>query len=105
MGIGPVGAVLRLLKKNNLTKDDVSYFEINEAFSSQLLCCLRELEINQDKVNKYGGSIALGHPLGSSGSRLVCTLLNVMKNENIYGYGVVSLCVGTGQGVAALIRR
>lgn len=105
MGIGPAIAIPKLLERNNLRKDQVSCFEINEAFASQMLCCIKELDIDMNKVNKYGGSIALGHPIGSSGGRIVCTLLNVMRNEGLRGYGVVSLCVGSGHGVAALIRR
>jgi acetyl-CoA acyltransferase 1 len=105
MGEGPVPAIRLLLEKNNLKINDVSYFEINEAFSPQAVFCIEELGIDYSKVNVYGGSIALGHPLGSTGTRLVCTLLNVMEKEGIKGYGVVSLCVGTGFGVAMLIKK
>ncbi|KMV65988.1 acetyl-CoA C-acyltransferase [Encephalitozoon cuniculi EcunIII-L] len=105
MGLGPVVAIEKLLKRNELEKDQISYFEINEAFASQVLCCLRKLQIGEDRVNRYGGSIALGHPIGASGARIVCTLLSVMKNEALEGYGVASLCVGAGHGVAALFRR
>jgi acetyl-CoA acyltransferase 1 len=105
MGEGPVLAIRKLLERNGLTLDQVGYFEINEAFASQYVHCLKKLGISGNNVNLYGGAIALGHPVGCSGARLVCTLLNVMKNEEIQGYGVVSLCVGSGLGVAALIRK
>ncbi|KAF7684569.1 3-ketoacyl-CoA thiolase, peroxisomal [Astathelohania contejeani] len=102
MGIGPVKAIPKLLKRNNLEVDDISVFEINEAFAVQAICCIEELHLDTDKVNKYGGSIALGHPLGASGARLIGTILNIMNSGDL---GVVSLCVGTGMGVAALIRK
>ncbi|AFN83181.1 3-ketoacyl CoA thiolase-like protein [Encephalitozoon romaleae SJ-2008] len=105
MGLGPVVAIEKLLDRNNLKKDQISYFEINEAFASQVLCCLRRLGIGEDKVNRYGGAIALGHPIGASGARIVCTLLNVMENESLGEYGVASLCVGAGHGIAALFKK
>ncbi|AFM98460.1 acetyl-CoA C-acyltransferase [Encephalitozoon hellem ATCC 50504] len=105
MGLGPVAAIEKLLERNNLKKDEISCFEINEAFASQVLCCLQRLGIDRSKVNKYGGAIALGHPLGASGARIVCTLLNVMENESSGEYGVASLCVGSGYGIAALFKK
>lgn len=105
MGQGPVPAIRKLLHRNNLAINDIDYFEINEAFACQALFCIKELEIDQKRVNLHGGAIALGHPIGCTGSRLVASLLNVMGLNNMQGFGVVSLCVGTGQGVAALIRR
>ncbi|WUR02578.1 3-ketoacyl-coA thiolase, peroxisomal [Vairimorpha necatrix] len=104
MGQGPVPAVRKLLSKNNLTIENIDYFEINEAFACQAVHCIKELGIPSHKVNLQGGSIALGHPIGCTGARLVATLLNVMRNNNLRGYGIISLCVGTGQGVAALIK-
>ncbi|KAG5860087.1 acetyl-CoA C-acyltransferase [Encephalitozoon hellem] len=105
MGLGPVVAIEKLLERNNLKKDEISCFEINEAFASQVLCCLQRLGVDRSKVNKYGGAIALGHPLGASGARIVCTLLNVMENESSGEYGVASLCVGSGYGIAALFKK
>lgn len=105
MGEGPVPAIRKLLKNNNLAMKDIDYFEINEAFACQAVYCIEELGIHMDKVNLHGGAIALGHPIGCTGGRLVGSLLNVMQKNNIKGYGIISLCVGTGQGVAALFKR
>ncbi|KCZ75304.1 hypothetical protein H311_03721, partial [Anncaliia algerae PRA109] len=88
----------------NLTINDIEVYEINEAFATQAIYCIDKLNIHESKVNKYGGAIALGHPLGCTGTRLIVTLINIMK-RNDYKNGVVSLCVGTGMGVAALIKR
>lgn len=101
MGVGPAFAIPKLLEKNNLTVEDISVFEINEAFGSQALYCQKLLGIPREKLNRKGGSIALGHPLGCTGARLVSTLLNGLHS----GLGVVSLCAGTGHGVAALIKK
>ncbi|KAJ8911252.1 hypothetical protein NQ315_003471 [Exocentrus adspersus] len=104
MGIGPSLAIPKLLHSNNLKISDVDVFEINEAFASQALYCVEKLGIKESKVNLFGGAIALGHPLGCTGTRLLITLINVMK-KNDFKNGVISLCVGTGMGVAALIKR
>lgn len=104
MGTGPVPAIKDLLKKNNLNINDIGVFEINEAFSSQFLYCMKELGIDKNKVNPLGGAIALGHPLGCTGARQVVTLLHEMKRKNIR-YGIVSMCVGGGMGAAALIEN
>lgn len=103
MGLGPVGAIRRLLDEAGLSPDDVDLYEINEAFAAQLLAVNRELEIPADKLNVNGGAIALGHPLGASGMRLVVTMVHLLKRRGLHR-GVVSLCVGGGQGVAALIE-
>lgn len=105
MGEGPVPAIEKLLKQNNLQISDIEYFEINEAFACQALYCIKKLGINKNKVNLYGGAIAIGHPIGSTGGRLVGTVLNVMNNKHLKGYGIVSMCVGTGQGVALLLKN
>lgn len=102
MGIGPAVAVPRLLKQNDLGNQNISAFEINEAFGSQALYCQKMLGIPCEKLNIKGGSIAYGHPLGCTGARLVCTLLNNLAAGEL---GVVSLCTGTGHGVAALILK
>jgi acetyl-CoA acyltransferase len=103
MGIGPVPAVRKLLARNNLKVEDIDVFELNEAFAAQALYCIRELGLPLDKVNPNGGAIALGHPLGVSGTRLVATLLRELKRRN-GRYGVVTMCIGGGMGAAALIE-
>ncbi|HZI03621.1 MAG TPA: thiolase family protein [Archangium sp.] len=103
MGVGPVPAVKKLLAKNNLKVEDIDVFELNEAFAAQALHCIRELGISLDKVNPNGGAIALGHPLGVSGTRLVATILRELKRRN-GRYGVVTMCIGGGMGAAALIE-
>ncbi len=103
MGIGPVPAVRKLLAKNNLKIEDIDVFELNEAFAAQALHCIRELGIPMDKVNPNGGAIALGHPLGVSGARMVGTLLYELKRRK-GRYGVVTMCIGGGMGAAALIE-
>lgn len=101
MGVGPSEAIPELLKRNNLKIENVELFEINEAFASQALYCQRKLGIPDERLNVKGGSLAIGHPVGCSGARLVSTLLHSLEK----GYGVVSLCAGTGHGVAALIKK
>ena len=104
MGIGPSVAIPLLLKKNNLNIDDIDLFEINEAFAGQAIYCIKKLNIPENKVNIHGGAIAIGHPLGCSGARLVVAMLNQLKLYN-KKRGIVSMCVGTGIGCAALIER
>jgi acetyl-CoA acetyltransferase family protein len=103
MGIGPVFAVPRLLKNAGLRADDIDVWELNEAFASQVLYCRDTLGIPMDKLNPNGGSIAIGHPFGMTGSRLVGTIANEMARRKAR-YGVVTMCVGGGQGVAALFE-
>jgi len=104
MGIGPAYAIPLALEKAGLPVSAVSIYEINEAFASQALYCVRKLEIPLEKVNPRGGAIALGHPLGNTGSRMVGTLLSELKEEGKGGYGVISMCIGTGMGAAAVIK-
>jgi len=104
MGMGPVPAVRKLLKKNNLSVWDIDRFELNEAFASQAIACIRELKLSPEKVNPWGGAIALGHPLGATGTRLITTLLSGLTVDD-KELGVASLCIGHGQGMATLIRR
>ena len=104
MGIGPVLAVPKLLKRAGLTIDDIDVWELNEAFASQVLYCRDTLGIPMDRMNPNGGSIAIGHPFGMTGSRLVGTIANEMARCKAR-YGVVTMCVGGGQGVAALFER
>jgi acetyl-CoA acyltransferase len=103
MGVGPVPAIRKLLERNKLKIEDISVFELNEAFAAQALHCIRELGIPLDKVNPNGGAIALGHPLGVSGARMVATILRELKRRD-GRYGVVSMCIGGGMGAAALVE-
>ena len=103
MGIGPVPAVRKLLAKNKLEVKDIDVFELNEAFAAQALYCIRELGIDRAKVNPNGGAIALGHPLGVSGTRMTATLLRELKRRG-GRYGVVTMCIGGGMGAAALFE-
>ncbi|MDD6044226.1 MAG: thiolase family protein [Clostridia bacterium] len=103
MGYTPVYAIQKLLKKTGLKKDDIGLWEINEAFASQAVACVRDLEINPDLVNVNGGAIALGHPVGATGARLSLTLIQEMRRRGVH-YGVVSLCIGGGQAMATLFE-
>ena len=104
MGIGPAPSIKEALERAKLKLDDIGLFEINEAFACQVLAVLKELGLEQDRVNTQGGSIALGHPLGSTGARLTYSLLLQMRRQKIK-YGVVSLCIGGGQGMAAVLKN
>ena len=104
MGIGPSVAIPLLIKKEGLKIDDIDLFEINEAFAGQAIYCIKKLKIPENKINIHGGAIAIGHPLGCSGARLVIAMLNQLKLYN-KKKGIVSMCVGTGMGCAALIER
>ena len=103
MGIGPIYAIPSALKKANLTTADVDLFEINEAFASQAYYSIHNLALDKSRVNPNGGAIALGHPLGCTGARLVVSLLNEMRREG-HKVGVVSMCVGGGMGAAAVLE-
>jgi acetyl-CoA acetyltransferase family protein len=103
MGIGPVYAVPKLLRKHSLRVEDIDLWELNEAFASQVVYCRDKLGIPVDRLNVNGGSIAIGHPFGMTGSRLVGTLANAMRARKAR-YGVVTMCVGGGQGAAALFE-
>lgn len=103
MGLGPIPAIRKALKKANLTIDQIDLIELNEAFASQSIACIRELKINMDKCNVFGGGISLGHPIGCTGARLVTTALYQMKRLGLK-YGLVSMCIGGGMGLAAVIE-
>ena len=103
MGIGPIFAVPKLLKRHGLTIDDIDVVELNEAFASQLLQCQRVLDIPNEKLNPCGGSIAIGHPFGMTGSRLTGLLLRQLRRQG-KRYGIVTMCVGGGQGFASLFE-
>jgi 3-oxoadipyl-CoA thiolase len=104
MGIGPVPAVRKLLERTGVDVADIDLFELNEAFASQSLVVIRELGLDPERVNVNGGAIAIGHPLGMSGARLVVTLLHELRRRG-GRYGLATLCVGVGQGQAALFER
>jgi acetyl-CoA C-acetyltransferase len=104
MGIGPVPATQKALKRAGLNIHDIGFVELNEAFASQSIACIRELNINPSIVNVQGGAIALGHPLGASGARISTTLLHAMKRNNVK-YGLATMCVGVGQGVAIIYEN
>jgi len=103
MGIGPVPATQKALKRANLSVADIGLVELNEAFASQSLACIRELGLDEEKVNISGGAIALGHPLGCSGVRIATTLVHAMKRNHIQ-YGLASMCVGVGQGASIIFE-
>jgi len=101
MGIGPVTATKLVLERAGLTLKDIGLFELNEAFASQSLACIKELGLDPERVNVNGGAIAIGHPLGCSGARISTTLFYEMKRQNVK-YGIATMCVGVGQGAAVL---
>ncbi|KAJ6852028.1 3-ketoacyl-CoA thiolase 2, peroxisomal-like [Iris pallida] len=106
MGIGPAAAIPAAVKAAGLQIEDIDLFEINEAFASQYVYCCKKLELDPEKVNVNGGAIALGHPLGATGARCVSTLLNEMKRRGKdCRYGVISMCIGSGMGAAAVFER
>ncbi len=103
MGIGPVDAIPKAIKAAGLTQNDISLFELNEAFASQSIAVIRETGINPDIVNVNGGALALGHPLGCTGAKLSVQIMNELKKRQ-QKYGIVTMCVGTGQGAAGVIE-
>jgi acetyl-CoA C-acetyltransferase len=104
MGVAPIPAVRKLLERARISVGDIDLVELNEAFASQSLVVVRELGLDEEKVNVNGGAIAIGHPLGMSGARLVVSLLHELRRRG-GRYGLATLCVGVGQGQAALFER
>jgi acetyl-CoA acetyltransferase family protein len=104
MGIGPVSSSLKAMEKAGLQPADMGLVELNEAFASQSLACMRLLGLDEERVNVNGGAIALGHPLGSSGARLVSTLVREMTHRDVE-YGLATMCIGVGQGIASIWQR
>lgn len=104
MGIGPIPATEKALKRAGLTANQLDLAELNEAFASQSLACVQQLGLDPEKVNVNGGAIALGHPLGCSGARILTTLLHEMKRRNSR-YGLATMCIGVGQGIATIVER
>ena len=104
MGIGPAYAIPEALKRSGLTIPDIDIFEVNEAFASQATYCVKKLGIPAEKLNPKGGAIALGHPLGMTGSRMIVTLMSELKRTD-KRFGIVSMCIGTGMGAAGVFER
>ncbi|MBC6991698.1 MULTISPECIES: thiolase family protein [Hymenobacter] len=105
MGLGPVPATQKVLQRAGLTLDDMDLIELNEAFAAQSIACIRELNLNPEKINVNGGSIAIGHPLGASGSRITATLVHEMQRREGVRYGLATMCIGVGQGIAIIYEK
>lgn len=104
MGMGPVPAVRKVLRKSGIRLEDLDLIELNEAFASQAIACIKELEIDTSKLNVNGGAIAIGHPLGATGCRIMADMVHEMARRNAR-YGLITMCVGGGQGMAAIVER
>ena len=104
MGLGPIPATQKVLKRAGLTIDQIDVIELNEAFAAQAIACIRELELDPANVNIYGGAIALGHPLGATGARLLTTLVHALGRRN-GRFGLATMCIGVGQGIAMIVER
>ena len=104
MGSGPLPATNKALKKIGMNISDIEVIELNEAFAAQSLYVIRKGEWDEEKINLNGGAIALGHPLGCSGTRIIITLMNIME-QNDLSTGLATMCIGTGQGIATIIER
>jgi acetyl-CoA acetyltransferase len=104
MGLGPIPATKKALRQAGLSVTDLDIVEINEAFASQALACMRDLELNAAATNPNGGAIALGHPLGASGARIATTLLHELRRRG-GRYGLATMCIGVGQGIATIFER
>jgi acetyl-CoA C-acetyltransferase/3-oxo-5,6-didehydrosuberyl-CoA/3-oxoadipyl-CoA thiolase len=104
MGLGPIPATQKVLKRAGLKIDQIDLIELNEAFAAQAIACIRELKLDPAKVNIYGGGIALGHPLGCTGAKILTTLVHALSRRN-GRYGLVTMCIGVGQGIAMIVER
>jgi acetyl-CoA C-acetyltransferase len=104
MGVGPIPAIKALLEQTGKTNEDIDIVEINEAFAAQIVPCKDELGIEDEQLNPFGGAIALGHPFGMTGARIMTTLLNGLETKNAK-YGIESMCVAGGMGMAMLVER
>ncbi|NBV57340.1 MAG: acetyl-CoA C-acyltransferase [Bacteroidetes bacterium] len=105
MGIGPVNATLKAVERAGISINDIDLVELNEAFAAQSIACIRDLELNPEIINVNGGSIAIGHPLGASGARIVSTLIHELKKRETAKYALATMCVGVGQGVAVIFKK
>jgi acetyl-CoA acetyltransferase len=104
MGLGPIPATRKALARAGLQMEDIDLIELNEAFAAQTIACIRELGMDFAKVNVNGGAIALGHPLGASGSRVVATLVHELRRRGLR-YGLATMCIGVGQGIATIVEN
>ncbi len=104
MGLGPIPATQKALKRAGMTIDQIDLVELNEAFAAQAIACVRELKLDPAKVNLYGGAIALGHPLGATGARILTTLVHALRRTKSR-YGLATMCIGVGQGIAMIVER
>jgi 3-oxoadipyl-CoA thiolase len=104
MGLGPIPATQKVLKRAGMKIEQIDLIELNEAFAAQALACIRELKLDPTRVNIYGGAIALGHPLGATGARILTTLVHALRRTNSR-YGLATMCIGVGQGIAMLVER
>jgi len=104
MGLGPIPATRKALARAGLTIDQIDLIELNEAFAAQAIACIRDLKLDPAKVNPYGGAIALGHPLGATGARILTTLVYALRRTNAR-YGLATMCIGVGQGIAMIVER
>jgi acetyl-CoA acetyltransferase len=103
MGLGPIPATRKALERAGITVEQLDLIELNEAFASQAIACIRELGLDPARVNIYGGGIALGHPLGASGARILTTLVHALRRTG-GRYGLATMCVGVGQGIAMIVE-
>jgi acetyl-CoA acetyltransferase len=103
MGYAPRFAIEKVLKKAGMTRDDVDLVELNEAFAAQSVACVRALGLDPEIVNVSGGAVAIGHPLGSSGARILTTLVHEMRRRGVR-YGLASMCIGVGQGISMIVE-
>ena len=104
MRLGPIPATKKALERAGLTIDQIDLIELNEAFAAQAIACIRDLKLDPEKVNIYGGGIALGHPLGCTGAKLVTTMVHALSRRNMQ-FGLVTMCIGVGQGIAMIVER
>jgi acetyl-CoA C-acetyltransferase/3-oxo-5,6-didehydrosuberyl-CoA/3-oxoadipyl-CoA thiolase len=104
MGLGPIPATQKALQRAGLTIDQIDLVELNEAFAAQAIACIRELKLDPARVNIHGGGIALGHPLGCTGAKILTTLVHALHRTDSH-YGLVTMCIGVGQGIATIVER
>jgi acetyl-CoA acetyltransferase len=104
MGLGPIPATRKALQRAGLSVADLDLVELNEAFAAQALACIKDLELDPARVNIYGGDIALGHPLGCTGAKVLATLVYALKRTG-GRYGLATMCIGVGQGIAMIVER